>query len=97
MSLEVPVQEVARLCRRHGVRELALFGSAARGELRPDSDVDVLVEFEPEARASLFTLFEMEDELAALLGRRVELVSKAGLRPLLREEILPSRVIVYAA
>lgn len=67
--------------RRLGVRRLALFGSAARGEDRPDSDIDLLAGFDPARRLSLLDIVHIENHLSDLLGRRVELVEEGGLRP----------------
>jgi len=76
-SFSHPSHETLRtFCKRWGIRELALFGSAARGELRAESDVDLLVSFEPGRRVSLLDLAEMEMELERLYGRAVELVSR---------------------
>jgi uncharacterized protein len=88
---------IASFCRRHQIRSLALFGSAVRGDLRPDSDVDVLVEFAPEAQVGLFALLGMQEELSTLLGRPVDLVLKSGLKPLVRDAVLASAETVYAA
>jgi predicted nucleotidyltransferase len=69
-----------------------------RDDFRPDSDVDVLVEFEPDARPSLFDLAEMSEELKEMVGREVDLVEKAGLRnPYRRRAILATAEVVYAA
>ncbi len=86
---------VAEFCRKHGIRELSLFGSVLREDFRPQSDVDVLIEFEPETAVSLFDLIQIQDELALLLGREVDLVEKAGLSPFLRDRILSSREVQY--
>ncbi len=67
-----------------GVTSLALFGSFARDEARPDSDVDLLVEFDPAAHVGLFELVDVKDHLEKLLGRQVDLVPRAGLKPRLR-------------
>jgi hypothetical protein len=93
----LPESEVAVICRRYQVRELALFGSAARGELRPDSDIDLLVEFLPEAEVDLVEHLAAERELSELLGRKVDLVSKRALRNVLREEVLSQACYIYAA
>ena len=100
MSARIPIdrERVANFCRRHHIRRLSLFGSVLRDDFRPDSDVDVLVEFEPEARVTLFDLVHMQDELGALFGRQVDLVEKAGLRnPFRRHEILTTAEALYAA
>src|SRR5947208_6530101 len=96
--IPIPMEVIDAFCRRWGVRELALFGSVLREDFSPQSDVDVLVAFAPEARRSLFDLVEMREELAELFGREVDLVSQRGLRnPFRRHEILNTRQILYAA
>ena len=97
LNLTVSAEQVAELCRRHRIRELSLFGSAARNELRPESDIDLLVEFFPEAKVSLIGHLAAESEFAALFGRRVDLVSKRAIREPLRQEILPQARLLYAA
>jgi len=79
------------------VRELALFGSTLRQDHRPDSDVDLLVSFEPSARVTFLTLARMQRELEALLGRKVDLVPKDGLKPGIRDHILATARVLYAA
>jgi len=93
----VPQPEIVEICRRYDVKELAVFGSAARGEMRPDSDIDLLVDFLPEARVSLLRHAAAERELTALLGRKVDLVSKRALKDAVRDEVLPRARIIYAA
>jgi hypothetical protein len=93
----VPQPEIAEICRRYDIKELAVFGSAARGEMRPDSDIDLLVDFLPEARVSLLRHAAAERELTALLGRKVDLVSKRALKDAVRDEVLPQALIIYAA
>jgi hypothetical protein len=88
---------LAELCRRHRVRELSVFGSAARGEMRPDSDIDLLVEFLPDAEVDLIDHAGLMLDLAHLLGRRVDLVSKNGLKPLIRASVLEEARLLYAA
>lgn len=74
--VHVDEAKLADLCRRYHVRELSLFGSAARGEMRPDSDIDLLVEFIPEAKVDLFEYSGLMQDLSTLIGRKVDLVSK---------------------
>ena len=93
----VPADRIAELCRRYRVRELLVFGSASRGEMKPDSDIDLLVDFEPDAGIGLFEFARMEMELAELFGRRVDLVSKRGLKPRIRPHILGDAKLLYAA
>jgi hypothetical protein len=90
-------EQIAELCRKWQVTELALFGSVLRDDFGPESDVDVLVTFAPEAPWSLFDLVDMVDELEAMLGRKVDLVESAGLRnPIRRRAILSSREVIHA-
>jgi len=96
-GLELPIAAIADICRRRQVRELAVFGSAARGDARPDSDIDLLVEFQPQARVGLLGYARLMNELSALLGRKVDLVSKPGLKPLIRESVLAEARVIYAA
>jgi predicted nucleotidyltransferase len=88
---------LGELCRRYRVRELAVFGSAARGEMGPDSDIDLLVEFLPEAEVDLVDHAGLMLDLAQLLGRKVDLVSKSGLKPLIRASVLEEARLLYAA
>jgi len=96
-GLQLPEAEIVEICRRYQVRELSLFGSAARGEMRPDSDVDLLVDFLPDAHPGLLGLVAMGRELSALLDRRVDLAVKPGLKPLIRAIVLAESRPIYAA
>lgn len=90
--------EVLRtLCRESGVRRLRLFGSALRGELRPDSDIDLLVEFEPGRTPGLLRLAGLELELEALLGRRVDLRTPADLSRHFRDDVSAGARVLYDA
>lgn len=95
-QIGVAVEQLAELCRRYYVRELALFGSVLRDDFRDDSDIDVLVEFEPGAAIGLYEHFDLQQALAELLGRKVDLVSKRGLNPLIRDEVIASSELLYA-
>ncbi len=88
---------LAELCCRYGVKELSLFGSAVRGEMRPGSDIDIMVEFEPGVRVGLIKFESFADELERLAGRRVDSVTKRGLKPWIRPEVLKDARVVYAA
>lgn len=91
-------EALARLCRRYGIRRLSLFGSVLRGTDRPDSDVDLLVEFEPGAVPGLLGLAAVERELSDLLGgRRVDLRTARELSRHFRQEVLRGAVVQYAA
>jgi predicted nucleotidyltransferase len=96
-GIDVSDDEIAEICRKYGMKELAVFGSAARGELSPESDVDLLVEFLPDANISLLGHLAAERELSQLLGRKVDLVSKRALRSRLRPTILSQTRLLYAA
>lgn len=95
-KVTIPRDEIVDFCRRNQIRRLSVFGSALREDFGPDSDVDVLVEFEPEAQIGFVALSRMQRELAALLGRPVDLVPREGLKPILRETVLSSAEVVYA-
>ena len=100
-SLELGRPEVAAFCRRWKVRELAVFGSALREDFRADSDVDLLVTFEPDANWGLLEQVTMENELAVLLRRRVDLVSRRAIERstnwIRRQAILDSAEVVHVA
>ena len=89
-------EAIAALCRRHGIRRLALFGSVLRGEAGPDSDVDVLVEFEPDRTPGL-RFIAIQDELSALLGRPVDLNTPGFLSPHFRDRVLREALPLYEA
>ncbi len=96
-GLDVPIESITEICRKYSVKELSVFGSAARGEMRPDSDIDILVEFQPDAWIGLFEFSAMERELAGLFARKVDLVSKRGLKPRVRPHILQDARVLYEA
>lgn len=94
----VAPEQIAEFCRRWKVTEFAVFGSVLRSDFRNDSDVDVLVSFDDGADWSLFDLVTMQQELAEIFGRSVDLVEEAALRnPYRRRAILETRQILYAA
>lgn len=98
VQIDIPMDKVLDFCRKWKIAEFSLFGSVLRDDFRPESDVDVLVEFEPDAPWSLWDWIDMIDELKAAFGRDVDLVSKGGLRnPFRRHAIMSSREIIYAA
>lgn len=100
-KIEIPKDQIADFCRRWKIVELSLFGSALRDDFGPDSDVDVLVTFAPDARWSLFDHVEMQDELKSILGYGVDLVSRRGIECsrnyLRRKAILDSAEVLYVA
>ena len=95
-GLEIPADTLTEICRRYGVREMSLIGSAARGELRPDSDIDILVEFDPAANVG-WDFFRLEAELTAMFGRKVDLGTKRSLKPWVRGHALRNTRILFAA
>jgi len=96
-DLQVDATKLTDVCRRYRVRELSIFGSAARGEMRPDSDVDLLVEFLPDSEIDLVDYAGLMLDLSRLLGRKADLVSKDALKPLLRASVLQEARLLYAA
>jgi predicted nucleotidyltransferase len=89
---------LAALCRRHGIRRLSLFGSVLKGTARPDSDVDLLVEFEPGAKPSYLDLAQMEIDLSGLLGgRRVDLRTPQELSRYFRDEVARTAEVQFVA
>jgi hypothetical protein len=87
---------IAKFCQRHHIRQLAFFGSVLRDDFRPDSDVDVLVEFE-EGHVPGLAFFAMEAELAAILGRKVDLNTPGFLSPQVRSRVEAELEIQYLA
>jgi uncharacterized protein len=97
-NIPIPEDRIAEFCRRWRIEEFSLFGSVLRDDFRPDSDVDVLVVFEPGATPQIEEWLDMLDELKALLGREVDVVEKRLLQnPFRRHHILKNRRVVYAA
>ena len=89
-------EQIAEFCRRHHIRRLAVFGSALHGDQRPDSDLDVLVEFET-GHTPGFKFFEIEEELSAILGGKVDLNTPGFLSRYFRDEVLAEAEIRYVA
>jgi uncharacterized protein len=98
LPIAIDQQKIEAFCRRWRIRELALFGSVLREDFRPDSDVDVLVSFEPEGGITFNNRVQMLDELAEIFGREVDLVEKDAIRnPFRRQSTLSTRQVIYAA
>jgi len=97
--LRIPRKEIAALCRKYGVRKLSVFGSAARGEMNPESDVDLMLEFDPASKTSLWDYPAMQEDFSALFDhRKVEFASPEILRnPFRRKTILPDLKTLYEA
>jgi len=96
-NINIDPNAIAAFCRKWNVAELALFGSVLTSDFRDDSDVDVLVSFHPDAHIGLIALSKMELELSAIVGRKVDLITKGGLKPFVRDHILSSSETLYAA
>jgi predicted nucleotidyltransferase len=97
VQIKIPQDEISDFCHRNQIRSLALFGSVLRPDFQPDSDVDMLVEFDPTAQVGLVALNRMTRELGELLDRPVDLVPRDGLKPQLRASVLASVEVLYAA
>ena len=95
--IPIPHEKIAEFCKRHGVKRLSLFGSVLRDDFRPDSDVDVLVEFLPNVRYSLFDLGGMYMELRDILGREVDLKTPYDLSKYFRDDVVRNARQLYAA
>ena len=96
VQIVVPNTRIVEFCRRHRIRRLSLFGSVLRDDFTPDSDVDVLVEFEPDERVGL-RFFRIERELSDILGRKADLNTPGFLSPYFRDEVLAEAEVVYDA
>lgn len=96
-KIDIPTEKIAEFCRKWKIKEFSLFGSMLREDFRPDSDVDVMVSFNDDAKWSLWDLGQMREELIQIFGREVDLVEKEALQnPFRRNSIMRKRKIVYA-
>jgi hypothetical protein len=96
-NFSIPKDKVAEFCRRNHISKLAFFGSVLRDDFSPDSDIDVLVEFEPDAGVGFFELYDMEQELSSLLGgRKVDLSTPKCLSKYFRDKVLSEAEVHYA-
>jgi predicted nucleotidyltransferase len=95
IQIEIPKERIAEFCRRHHIRRLSLFGSVLREDFRPESDVDVLVEFEP-GHVPGFAFFGMEEELSRILGRKVDLNTPNFLSRYFRNRVMEQAEVQYA-
>ena len=93
----VQADKLASVCRKYGILRLSLFGSAVRDELRPDSDIDILAEFDPARRPGLVGMYELELELSALFGgRRIDVVNSKFLNRHIRDRVLAEAKVQFA-
>ncbi len=95
-GIAIPKDRIADFCRRHRIRRLSLFGSILRDDFGPDSDIDVLVEFEPGATPG-FAFFGLQEELSEMLGRRVDLNTPGFLSDYFRDEVMREAEVQYDA
>lgn len=96
-KLNFPKQRIDEFCQNNQIKRLAFFGSFLRDDFSSDSDIDILVVFEPSAQVSFLTLGRMKRELAAILNRPIDLVPQEGLKPAIRDSVLASAKEVYAS
>lgn len=96
LAIQIPQVELTEFCRKWHIRKLSLFGSILRDQLRPDSDVDVLVEFQPGHRVGLIRMAGIERELSDLFGRKVDLRTPADLSRYFRDDVLREAQVQYA-
>jgi predicted nucleotidyltransferase len=95
-NMILPEQQISEFCRRNHIRRLAIFGSALHGDQLPDSDLDVLVEFEP-GHTPGFKFFEIEEELSRIIGRKVDLNTPAFLSRYFRDKVVAEAQVLYGA
>jgi hypothetical protein len=96
LAVRLPVAQLRALCAEYPIRELAAFGSVLTDAFEQSSDVDFLVEFEPDAAVGFLALAELRERLSVVVGRPVDLVPKAGLKPLLAAPVLAAAQVIYA-
>jgi uncharacterized protein len=95
-KIQIPKDEIAEFCRRNRITRLALFGSVLSERFGPESDVDVLVTFAPDAQIGFLALGRIRRELVALLQHQVDLVPQDGLKPKIRKSVLDGAEVIYA-
>ena len=94
--LQKSKRKIAEICRKYEIRELSLFGSQVRGDYHENSDFDFLVEFQPNAEIDYFELFDIQEELEKVIQKKVDLVSKRGLKKFVQQQILAEAEVIYA-
>ena len=96
-KISIPKQKIEEFCQRNHIRKLALFGSILRDDFKAESDIDVLVEFEPEARVGFFELYDMEQALSDILGgRKVDMNTPKCLSKYFRDKVVATAEVQYA-
>ena len=94
-GINIPGEQIATFCRRNHIRQLSLFGSVLSNEFRSDSDIDMLVEFQPGSAMGLIGIARLENELTSMIGRKVDLRTPAELSRYFREEVMKIRQVQY--
>lgn len=97
LKQKIPKDKLIEFCKKNHIRKLSIFGSAIRGQLEPDSDIDLLVEFEQGHTPGLFSIVKMEMELAEMLGRKADLRTPEDLSQYFRDEVIRNAEIQYQA
>lgn len=98
MNIKIPNKSLRTFCKRNHIKKMSLFGSVIRDDFGPDSDIDILVEFEEGHTPSFFKLFDMEEELTDILGgRKADIRTKEDLSKYIREEVENNSVVQYAS
>jgi hypothetical protein len=95
INIAIPYDDIADFCERHHIRKLSLFGSVITDHFRPDSDIDVLVEFEDGHTPTFFRFVDMQDELAVIFGREVDLHTPKSLSKYFQQEVLQLSQVIY--
>lgn len=94
-SINLPLEAICAFCEQRPIKYLSLFGSALRGELGPESDIDLLVEYEPDARISYFDMAQQEIDLGRMVRRSVDLRTPRELSPHFRRQVIASAELIY--
>lgn len=94
-QIAIPQEQIEVFCRENRIRRLAVFGSALRDDFRPESDIDLLVEFEPEHKVGLFAMAALELELSVIMGRKVDLRTPAELSRYFRQDVMENAEPLY--
>jgi predicted nucleotidyltransferase len=97
LPIEIDREQIADFCRKHHIIKLAFFGSVLTGTFGPESDVDVLVEFDPDQVPTLFDVAGMEEELSELLDRKTDIRTREDLSRYFRDEVVRTALVQYAA
>ncbi len=95
ISVAIPLKEIADFCRKNNIARLAVFGSAIKGGVREEGDVDFLVTFEPDAKIGLIRMAHIENELSGIIGKKADLRTPMDLSRYFRQEVLAEAEVVY--